>query len=362
MLAEMYRMVHDHLPVRAAMERVIPLSSWLLPRRDPSSRLILQARANYSQIFNLYAHAKQDQWNAATDIHWDQTIKFTPKQREAASKVLSQFYWGEQGALLVSAQLAQMVKDLEAREFLASQVFDEARHVETFARLLERYDRVYPVDPALATLLEEIFETPFLEEKLIGMNLLVEGLALSSFQAALRARPDPLVTEVLGRIVRDEARHVGFGVQYLPGRLRPLSFARRAELIAKQLRWFYLLRKSVLNHRKEARLFGFDPLEIVEDILDKHEERIRRMGVHGMVTKRLIDWVRPLLETEETIGKLKRFVRSFSRAAFGSRKHRQRSRGRTRRISAGPSGRPELRRETPDTARGRRPGRGRSSP
>jgi hypothetical protein len=136
--------------------------------------------------------------------------------------MLSQFLHGEQGALLAAAKLVQAMPWEEAKFYAANQVADEARHVEVYHRYLtEKLGVSYEVIPSLATLLDQIVEDSRWDITFLGMQIMVEGLALAAF-GLLRVQmgDEPLIQDIIARVMSDEARHVAFGVMALEGLYR----------------------------------------------------------------------------------------------------------------------------------------------
>ncbi len=200
----------------------------------------------------LYEMAKTEQWNATTDIDWSKPIRWSGKmERDVAlawrRATLSQFWYGEQAALAICAQLIPMVPDMSAKLYLSSQVIDEARHVEVFGRYLNLLGGPSTINPYLERLLTELLETTQPEEKLVGMQVLAEGLAIDSFQGLKDSTSDPLLHEILDLVTKDESRHMGFGILYLKRRMAASTPERRAEVeralagyaarIAESARW-----------------------------------------------------------------------------------------------------------------------------
>ena len=188
---------------------------------------------------NLYEKAKQNQWDATTAIGWDVDVdpeaenlpdvnnplyatalwqRFTPQEvrkfrREQLSWSLSQFLHGEQGALLATAQIVDAVPWMEAKYYGATQVMDEARHVETYDRYLrDKIGKEYPINPHLKTLLDQILTDSRWDMKYLGMQILVEGLAMAAFAMMEKFSNEPLLKQITQYIMRDESRHVAFGV------------------------------------------------------------------------------------------------------------------------------------------------------
>jgi hypothetical protein len=132
---------------------------------------------------------------------------------ETFSWTLSQFLHGEQGALLATAQLVDSVHDLDSKLYAASQVMDEARHVDVFNRYLHtKIGFSYPVNPHLKTLLDMILKDSRWDMKFLGMQIMVEGLALAAFGMIRNNTAEPLLRDLTAYVMGDEARHVAFGV------------------------------------------------------------------------------------------------------------------------------------------------------
>jgi hypothetical protein len=198
--------------------------------------------AGDAKIRRLYELGKKLNWNAQTDVDWSITYPRTEPPIDQALNpfvgyapfeamtddekldfgwhsfawTLSQFMHGEQGALLVASQLVGCAPTYDAKLYAASQTFDEARHVEVFSRYLrEKVGIVYPVSPHLKALLDKVLTDPRWDLKFIGMQIIIEGLALAAFHTLKMAAKDQLFLDILELTIRDEARHVAFGVSYL---------------------------------------------------------------------------------------------------------------------------------------------------
>ncbi len=210
-----------------------------------------------NRIKKLYELGKQLNWNVEVDVDWtpnftgisDEEFDFENTQwdkhevfktfdkktrleffKDLNSWATSQFLHGEQGALLVASQLASCAPTYNAKLYAASQTFDEARHVEAFNKYLQqRLKRSWPIGRALKGLLDKILTDPRWDLKFIGMQVVIEGLALAAFNAAKQATNDPVYEQMLEYIIRDEARHVTFGIQYLTEFVTTLSEEERLE-------------------------------------------------------------------------------------------------------------------------------------
>src|SRR5690606_22056618 len=132
---------------------------------------------------------------------------------EMDSWTLSQFMHGEQGALICTAKIVETVPWIDAKYYAATQVMDEARHVEVFAKYLqEKQQNYYPINAHLRLLLDDIINDSRWDMTYLGMQIMVEGLALAAFGFTQQMTPDPLLKQLLRYVMSDEARHVAFGV------------------------------------------------------------------------------------------------------------------------------------------------------
>ena len=198
------------------------------------------------QLRKLYEKAKVGQWNATTDIPWETDVdieKSIAADQEilgngidpswyAGTKLekwgdkewlefgiqgrkwtLSQFLHGEQGALICTAKITETVPWYDAKLYASTQVVDEARHVEVFARYLdEKLGGGYQVNTHLGMLLDDIVNDSRWDLTYLGMQIMVEGLALAAFGYLHQLTTEPLLKHLLRYVMSDEARHVAFGV------------------------------------------------------------------------------------------------------------------------------------------------------
>lgn len=141
---------------------------------------------------------------------------------------LSQFLHGEQGALLVASQLVSCAPTHDGKLYAASQTFDEARHVEVFSKYVrERLRLLYPVSPGLKRLLDGILGSSLWDVKFIGMQMIIESLALAAMPISKARTRDRTQHQIIDFVLRDEARHVAFGMSYLHDHLDRLGEPER---------------------------------------------------------------------------------------------------------------------------------------
>jgi hypothetical protein len=207
----------------------------------------------------LYEKAKVSQWNAETDIDWsiggqiesardpanplntlghtDEGIfgKLNAEERARLGHAgmawtLSQFMHGEQGALVCTAKIVESVPWIDAKYYAATQVMDEARHVEVYSRYLrEKLEWEFPINIHLRELLDTVVSDSRWDFTYLGMQIMVEGLALAAFGFQYQLSPDPLLKQITRYVMADEARHVAFGVLSLKEAYSQLSAAEIRE-------------------------------------------------------------------------------------------------------------------------------------
>jgi len=232
-----------------------------------------EVKANYDTIFTwdyakgarpklnrLYEKAKTSMWNGETDLPWDTPVdqeqvvvanaigmsgsltggvdvSGTPFAKwsdqdwinfgcESQNWTLSQFMHGEQGALICTARIVETVPWIDAKYYAATQVMDEARHVEVFAKYLDtKLSGHYPINAHLRLLLDDIIADSRWDMTYLGMQIMVEGLALAAFGFIHQLTTEPLLKQLLKYVMSDEARHVAFGVLSLQDYYQQLSTA-----------------------------------------------------------------------------------------------------------------------------------------
>jgi hypothetical protein len=149
--------------------------------------------------------------NCAATEHLDERTKIRIAN-EIQHWNLSNFLHGEQGALSLSASLCDILLDPGAQEYAANQAREEARHVAAFSRYIEaRWGTPYPVGPVLGDFLSDIVASPIVYKKLIGMQMLLEGLAMGAFANVHAHTRDPLLKRLVQLVMTDEAFHHKFG-------------------------------------------------------------------------------------------------------------------------------------------------------
>ncbi len=198
----------------------------------------------------LYEKAKREQWNSVTQLAWETDVDpeseivppqfnplsdYAPAQKLKGKDLLrlrhaqianqlSQFLHGEQGALIVASQLVGGVPWMDAKYYASTQTMDEARHVEVFASYVnDKLEWEFPINPNLKELLDATITDSRWDFKFLGMQIIIEGLAMAAFGILWKAAREPLLKELLKYVMKDESRHVAFGVLALRDYYKGLS-------------------------------------------------------------------------------------------------------------------------------------------
>ena len=245
-----------------------------------------QARYRTERLERLYHKGQNLAWDGKAVlgglIEKHGPPRLPPEKKEAAMKILSILLWGELAAWAISADLAERIDDVEAKMAATSQAHDEARHFYVLRDYMQALGEPIPRLGGIARqLLIGILETDSLVHKLVGMQLLVESNALSMFKAVADAKLEPVLTELLPYYERDEARHVGLGVMYLPKLLRELSRVEAAGVAAFQLRCVGLLIAGGLPLRETFRALGLEPRDLAKHTVKLQNEILGQMRASG---------------------------------------------------------------------------------
>ncbi len=180
---------------------------WSIPVDQAAVALANQVQMNGTEVFGENVELKGTVFSTWTEEQWIQL------GIEMQNWSLSQFMHGEQGALICTAQIVETVPWIDAKYYAATQVMDEARHVEVFAKYLDtKLSGHYPVNAHLEMLLDDIIADNRWDMTYLGMQIMVEGLALAAFGFMHQMTTEPLLKKLLRYVMSDEARHVAFGV------------------------------------------------------------------------------------------------------------------------------------------------------
>jgi hypothetical protein len=242
---------------------------------------------------DLYEKAKREQWNGTEQLAWDTQVDpeaeiipqmYNPLEDYGPYKKLdsrgvkhfrhaqvawqlSQFMHGEQGALIVASQLTGATPWMDAKFYAATQTMDEARHVEVFSRYLrEKLEWQWPINPNLRALLDLIICDQRWDMKYLGMQILVEGLAMAAFSQMYQLAVEPLIKELVHYVMKDESRHVAFGVLSLRDYYTDMPHSERRDREDFVIEGCRLMRDRLLAEEVSEHM-GFNKQEVREIVL-----------------------------------------------------------------------------------------------
>ncbi|MFE1951032.1 MULTISPECIES: ferritin-like domain-containing protein [Streptomyces] len=243
--------------------------NWQVPSAS-SARFSWEYDDGRDRLLALYQKGKDKQWDGAKRIDWDLEVdpcdplgtpdeamslygtphwaKMTERDRgelrkHYASWQFSQFLHGEQGAMVCAARIVESVPDLDAKFYSATQTMDEARHAEIYGRFLhEKIGMLYPIDDNLQSLLGDTLRDSRWDMPYLGMQVLIEGLALAAFGMIRDTTDKPLPKQILAYVMQDEARHVAFGRMALRDYYKQLTDAELREREDFVIEGCYLMR------------------------------------------------------------------------------------------------------------------------
>lgn len=287
-----------------------------------------------SEMARLYELGKSSQWNASKDIDWSIDVdpfhpatvllpdeilpladvpeyRMLPPRQQAVHRwaltswILSQFLHGEQGALFAACQVTEAVQWMDGKLYASSQVVDEGRHVEVFGRYLtDKLGKTYAINDNLYTIIDALMTDGRWDLKFLGMQILVEGLALGAFGTLRAATKEPLLREILRNVITDEARHVTFGVVALREHYANLPEHERRE----REDWAYeitvLMRNRFLAHEYYDEYYAhlmsrrrWDKLVLESEFMRRFRTTLFRRLIPNLRRIHLLsDRVRPLYE------------------------------------------------------------------
>ncbi|HEY1324362.1 MAG TPA: ferritin-like domain-containing protein [Streptosporangiaceae bacterium] len=268
----------------------VKTGTWDVPAAG-ATRFTWEYEDGRGRLLDLYQRGKDKQWDATKRIDWDLPVnptnimetpdEFCPiygsrqwdvlNQRERdelglhlGSWLFSQFLHGEQGALTVAARIVESVPDMDSKFYAATQTMDEARHVELYSRFIaEKIGLYYPINQDLGKLLADALNDSRWDLPYLGMQVLIEGLALAAFGVHRDLAQNPLVKQLLAYVMQDEARHVAFGRLALRDYYAELTDTERADREEFVVEGCYLMRDRFRGREVWERM-GFDVAECLE--------------------------------------------------------------------------------------------------
>lgn len=263
-----------------------------------------------AHLTRLWDMAARDSWSNS-DMNWDSVdLSSLPSDiKQGVSDMLTQLHYGEVTALLCSARLVQHAPSLSAQLFSSSQVNDEARHVQWFSHLMNNLDCMGEVRSSVAEFMTDIYECESIDGLIIGMHILVEGMAHSFFMEGARlfnqlgpiaklSKSYRSAQKVLGEwlpnyLGRDESRHIAYGVQFLQQRLPNLTAKERDALEARIDHWGKMFVNAAIDP-KLVLVSGMDGFQVADRCIKTINLRLASIGLHTRI---------PSVEYIDNIGK-----------------------------------------------------------
>jgi hypothetical protein len=241
---------------------------------------------NRPQLARLFDAAKDAQWHPQKDLDWSTPVdplclevpllpedflpvakldRYRTASREQKAQelrgitawLLSQFLHGEQGALFAACQVTEAVPWLDGKLYGSTQVMDEGRHVEVFhAYLTQKLEKKYEINDNLYVVIDALMTDRRWDMKFLGMQIMIEGLALGAFGMIQQKTREPLLKQMLTYVITDEARHVHYGVLALQEYIAQLSEKERREREAWAFEVSLLLRNRFFAHEFYDEFYG----------------------------------------------------------------------------------------------------------
>src|SRR5579859_4883221 len=290
--------------------------TWDVPAAG-AARFSWEYEDGRQRLLDLYQRGKDKQWDAAKRIDWSQpvdpcNVMATPDEinpiygsrqwsvlsqaerdelgHHLGSWLFSQFLHGEQGALTVAARIVESVPDMDSKFYAATQAMDEARHVELYQRFIrDKVGLYYPINPDLASLLSDALRDSRWDLPYLGMQVLIEGLALAAFGVHRDITGNALVRQVLAYVMQDEARHVAFGRLALRDYYASLSAAELADREEFVVEGCYLMRNRFRAQEVWERM-GYD----VEECLEFTEQSPVQQAFRALLFSRIAPCVKDI--------------------------------------------------------------------
>src|ERR1700755_595505 len=294
----------------------VPPGTWDVPASG-AARFSWEYDDGRQQLLDLYQRGKDKQWDAVKRIDWDQPVnpvrvmetgeelvpiygsrqweKLNQAERDELSHHLSswlfsQFLHGEQGALTVAARIVESVPDMDSKFYAATQTMDEARHVELYSRFMrEKIGMYYPINDDLARLLADALSDSRWDLPYLGMQVLIEGLALAAFGVHRDMAQNALVKQLLAYVMQDEARHVAFGRLALRDYYAGLTAAERADREEFVVEGCYLMRNRFRAQEVWERM-GYD----VDECLEFTEQSPVQQAFRTLLFSRIVPCVKDI--------------------------------------------------------------------
>jgi hypothetical protein len=203
-----------------------------------------------------------------------------PKDKiESIQNIFSVIYWGEYAAWNISSELALGIDTFGAKMAATSQAHDEARHFYVMEKYLNNIGcKPKPLPHNSSKALNFVLDANTLPKKLLGMQLMVEPIAVTIFKLVIQSKVEPVLCDLLRYYERDESRHIALGVKYLPKLIKTMNYYEVLDLFLWQLRLMLIEVDGLKELKKDFENLGFRADEVYSLAEKKQLEAARLMG------------------------------------------------------------------------------------
>ncbi len=267
----------------------------------------LEKEVRQARILEGVYHKAQDKiWNGTEvlnellEIHGP--ISISEEYSEAIKNIFSIILWGELVAWKVSLQLGAHIDDFSAKMAATSQAHDEARHFYVMKDYLDLLGHnPGPLSPKVSKVLEEVLHTKNLAKKLLGMQLMVEPIALTIFRFTRKLNVEPILTDLLAFYEIDESRHIALGIQYLPKLIKRMNKLQLASLVIWQAKVINAEIKGLKEIENDVIALGLEPLEIFEYAEKKQMECFELIAKQMGISLPLLHPLKKIIEFRKAL-------------------------------------------------------------
>jgi len=261
---------------------------WFPPYEMVEKAAVEDAAVKTKRLDRLYHLTQKHSWDgkavfgALVDKYGPPGQGMDEDKRQALSRIMTILMWGELAAWNISADLALTIEDMDAKMAATAQVFDEARHFYVMRDYVMALGPVPPIGGIPQRLLRKVLEAPTLATKLVGMQLLFETNAVVMFRRIGESNVCPILHELLPYFERDESRHVGLGVMYVPKLIQKMSRAEAKRTARFQVQCILLLMSGGFALREDFALLELDQRLMALRVTHMQDDVIRQMiAQHG---------------------------------------------------------------------------------
>jgi hypothetical protein len=256
------------------------------PYRMMENTVVEDASGKTRRLERLYHLTQQHAWDgkavfgALVDKHGPPGKDMPDETRASLSRLLTVLMWGELAAWDISADLALGIEDMDAKMAATAQVFDEARHFYVMRDYVLALGEPARLGGIPRRLLAKVVNAPTLATKLVSMQLMFETNAVVIFRRIGESGVCPILSELLPYFERDESRHVGLGVMYIPRLIREMSPAEARRTARFQLECILLLMAGGFTLHDDFRRLGLDPRLMATRVTTMQDDIVKQMVEH----------------------------------------------------------------------------------